>query len=773
MIGCLGWVWQPAASLNAQTVTGQITGRVVTGDGNALPDVLIRVGKSNIVGLTNRDGQFHIQNVAPGSVDIALTRIGYEQKIINHIPITADSTYDLGRIVLTARVLFFGETVVSATRSRNPAYSTSSPLNVVSASQLAERAVKTSAEALREETGIFVQKTSHGGGSAIIRGLGSNQILLLVDGIRLNNSTYRLGNHQYLTTVDANMLSQIEVIRGPNSVLYGSDALGGSINLISKKPLFSSDGPKLNYRWLNRYATADEEKTSYGELALMGKRWGFFAGLGYKDYGDLKRGEHSEHAELEKSKHGAVQSPTGFSAYDANVKLMFRATSQQYWTLAYQLSRQNKVPRYDKYENDDYHRWLYHPQKRDLFYLTYENHLQAKWLQNIKATVSWHRQEEGREQQKRFDSEITDENDIVHTAGIGLQFNPLFRNHSLVYGFDVYYDRVASRANTMNPFTRIKQWQTRGRFPDGAVYVTGGVFWQDQWQISPSLRLLLGSRFSYVDTEFRGEPGPVQQQFSAHTTSLGLIYAVTSYFNLTANLGQAFRAPNLSDITKLGESKGRVYEVPNHDLKPEKMLNIDIGLKIYSDRAKMTVSAYYAQIYDLLASADATYHGSTTIQRNGEEYIIKSKQNIGRAYMRGVEFSLDCLMLDNLHLYGNGHSTFGQNTTLNEPIGGIPPTCGLLGLKWMESGFFATAYGRFAARQNRLSADDLDDPRIPEGGTPAWWILNIRAGATVFDSCRLQFGVENIFDLNYREHGSGVNGPGRNFIVSLEIAKSK
>jgi hemoglobin/transferrin/lactoferrin receptor protein len=371
----------------AQSITGRIIGRVVSNEGAAISDVQIRIGNIDENIFTDKEGKFVVEKVDPGIYDIKLDRIGFESKFIDNIQVTKDSTYDTGTIVLTARFLPFDEIIVTATRIENLPFEVSKPLNIVSSAQIKERAARTSAEALREETGIFVQKTNHGSGSAIIRGLGSNQILILVDGIRLNNSTYRLGNHQYLTTIDPNSLNQIEVVRGPNSVLYGSDAIGGTINLITQKPAFSSSGAKTDFRFLSRYATADEEKTNHGEASLSSKRWVLMSGFTVQDLGDLKRGNNSRHVELEKSKNGIIQSPTGFRSYDADFKLIFNSVQDQYWTLAYQLCRQVKVPRYDKYENEDYYRWFYNPQKRDLLYLTFENHFKNRYFQKLQASI--------------------------------------------------------------------------------------------------------------------------------------------------------------------------------------------------------------------------------------------------------------------------------------------------------------------------------------------------------------------------------------------------
>ena len=763
----------------AYSKSGKIQGYVIDLNGKPISNLHVIIDRTNLGDLTDEKGYFLVENIPAATYDVKFDHIGFNTKIIKSITVQKDRIFNFGKITLEQKVLTLRGVVITATRSNQQTFDVSQPINVISENTIKQRHAKTSAEALREEAGVFIQKTNHGGGSAIIRGLSSNQILILVDGIRLNNSTYRLGNHQYLTTVDHHIVRQIEVVRGPTSVLYGSDALGGTINLITQKPYLKNNNFNLNYRILGRYASADNEKTIRSEFSIHNHKIALQTGFSIKDYEDLRRGKNSDYPQLEKSTNDQKQSPSGFKAYDFDSKLVYSPTAFQTLILAYQMSKQKNVPRYDKYENNNYFRWFYQPQNRDLVYLLYENSLQTKFVTSCRAALSFHRQQEGRQIQQKVASLLTKEIDDVRTLGLTLQFNSLYKQHLLTYGAELYFDKVYSKRFFIDSETNTTAQDLRGRYPNGAEYSSIGFFLQDEIHFSQRLTMTAGLRFSYFFTEFKLPLDStavfnlenVNQNFQSVTGSVGGIFKLSDQIFLNLNAGQAFRAPNLSDISKLGESKGNTYEVPNTNLEPEKMISFDVGFKLNFDRLTANASAYHVKICDLLSSADVVYYGASILEIDGTVYKIKQKNNIGNAYIQGFEAALNFNLYKHLSLFSNITATYGHNTTSDEPAGGIPPTFGLLGLFWQTETYFIETNLRFATKQNRLSADDMDDPRIPLGGTPGWQTYNLRAGINILKFYSLQFAVENIFDYNYREHGSGINGPGRNFIVSLELKK--
>jgi outer membrane receptor protein involved in Fe transport len=593
--------------------------------------------------------------------------------------------------------------MVTATRTSRSLMAVPRAVNVVGPAAMAERAPRNSAEALREEGGIQIQKSEHGGGNAIIRGMGSSQVLLLVDGIRLNNSTYRFGNHPYLATVDNSMLNRIEVVRGPGSTLFGSDAMGGTVNMITRTPGFGGTALTAQGRASARYASADGERIGRLEGTVQGRGFALAAGAGYKDAGDLKRGASEDQPLWETSP--VTQSPSGYRGYDYDGKLVFGPSERHRFSLAWQSARRPEVPRFDRYEDPGFHRWLYTDQERDLGYLMYEHSGSQSWPDRpvpLRFFTSVHRQEEGRDIQRSAAGSRTREFVEVYTYGFGGQAGYRRGKHEWTLGGEAYLDKVESFRDVTDAAGATTR-QLLGLFPDGAYYGSYGAFLQDEWRAHPDWTLTAGARYSLARMDFHLPASPaldlgfgnVREDFRALTGSLGASYRIRNGIHLQAGLSQGFRAPNLSDVSKNGEANTSsdarfTYEIPNPDLEPEKMVSTDVGIKADLPGLKASLFAFRSGVRDLLGTRTASYQGDSAREIDGRRYILLSKQNIGEAVLWGLE---------------------------------------------------ADALARLHSRLWRL-------PRA----------FTVHAG------------VENLLDYNYREHGSGINAPGRNFIASLEWA---
>ncbi len=750
--------------LTAKTL---IYGRVADVNGNPVRDAHVYTSPARQNDVTDSEGRFHLANLPFGQYTLFIDHIGYSPLLIPFSLSENNTHINLDTLYLAAEVYSGQDIVVTASRLQTESADTPRFTNLVSRAVIQKRDVATSAELLREEPGIFIQKTNHGGGSAIIRGLSSNQILLLTDGVRLNNSTYRLGNHQYLTTVDNNSLERIEAVHGPGSVLYGSDALGGVLNLISLQPYYV-DSARVKLSGFSRYATADNEKTVHAAINYMGSSLFAYAGASYKSYGDLREGRGEPQAVLSLNP-GKKQTPGGFDGYDANFILGWKISESQRLKFNAQFSRQNHVPRYDKYLYNNNYLWEYHPQIRSMAYLRHTLFKPFEAIQLWETTLSYQIQEEGRRKQKTITAVLNEERDRTGTAGFSsvARFVPI-GDHHIISGFDLYRDKVSSTAWRINGANR---QPAGGRYPDGALYDSFGIFLRDTYNGWKDTPLILGARYSAYNTTFRLDqplfPEPLHLNFSALTLSAAVRHGLNRNNDISFSVAQAFRAPNLSDLAKIGESKGDTYEVPNQSLQPEQMLSYDLGWKLHTQKISWKTAVYYSRIDNLISSAYSSYRGKDSIAVDGQLFRVKSKQNTGRAFITGLESALHFQPAPLWMVRLQMAYTYGYNLSLKEPVGGIPPLFGEISTERQFRNWELSAYMRFASAQKRLSTDDRDDPRIPPGGTPAWYTLNLRLRYSLSPNIRLQLRLENILDRLYREHGSGINGPGRNGVISL------
>lgn len=769
----------------AQDNKAAISGIVIDSE-KSLPLELVRftVSGSNSGAVSDKDGYFLIRGLPPGMVRLSISRIGYREQTLN-VSVPDRATLDL-RITMVATVLVIDENiVVTATRTPESVYKIPALVSILNSRTIQDKNVQQTPELLREAVGVTVQKTNQGGGSPIIRGLKANRLLFLVDGIRMNNATYRSGNFQYLNTIDTQALERVEVVHGPNSVMYGSDALGGVINAISAKPEIGHKGGfKTGGGVSSQVSTADRTRATSINLSTTHFFWGAKLSAAYKSFGDVIRGDSGGAKLMNRLRNDSrtsrilnrTQRPNGYDAYDINARLRFQVADLQEMFFTYQANRQKGVPRYDVVETLRDSLRLIDPQTRNLMFIRYVNNRKSRWYNNITASLSFHRQSE-----RRFRFRFNNPNARIdqmgtNTYGGQLHFNKFIGvSHHLVYGSDVYYDDIQSASYLKNIETG-SQLPSLPIIPNGSSFLSHGVYIQDDWEISPAWSLTSGIRYSYskLRAPFAFNPGsPVQfgtitQTSSALTGSLGLQHQINETISFVSNLGQGFRTPNLDDSSKLGLGKGgTIYEIPRNTLVPEKSISLDGGIKLKHEHMQANIIGYYNAISDLLIRKSTTFNGSPTIIDGGDTLHVYHKENAGKAFTTGLAVNAMIELNQSMAFKGNFSYTYGQNATDAEPLTGIAPFNGVFALHWRNSKYSLETNVRFAIEQTRLSSEDKLDLRIPEGGSPSWHTMNLRTGVKIRDHIDLQVSVANLFDRNYREHLSGLNAPGRNFIFGL------
>jgi len=689
---------------------------------------------------TDRQGRFVFTNLAEGTYQLRVSSVGYrttEQSV-------TWSAGTAGPVVINVQpaVIQLNEQLVTtAQRTEAPEFVRPEVISVVTPRDLRQRAPRSVPEALIGVTGVFLQKTNHGGGSPFVRGLTGQQTLLLVDGIRLNNATFRSGPNQYLNTIDPQSVGQIEVVRSTGSVAYGSDAIGGVVNVLTKSPQFTEQGGFTGNVFL-KAATQGMEYTGRVEVGYQSANVAVLGGLAYRKFGDLVAGQGL----------GRL-TPTGYSQISGDVKAKFRLSDRYVATVAYQDLEQDSVPLYHrvKLENFAYHQ--FDPQRRQLTYARLEGFYNRRFLQSVQLTASWQRQIEGRQSQRNANPTAVYERDETATTGLTLLMNAeptsVWRMQN---GVEWYYDRVVSSREDVNTQTRAVT-KRRGLYPDRATMSSLALFSLHTFTLN-RLTLTAGGRYNAFQITTPNETlGEASIQPSALVGNLGASFAVLPAVRLVASVQSAFRSPNVDDLGTLGIVDFR-YEVPNANLEPERSLNTEAGVKVRTSRFSAALLAYNNRLTNFISRVRA---GRDSIQG----YPVYLKQNSAESYIRGFEADAEYEFIRNWLAYGSMTYTFGQNVTAAEPFRRIPPLNGRVGVTYQPAdGWWARAEFLYAGAQTRLAQGDKDDNRIGKNGTAAWQVINLNGGYR-WRNVTISAELQNLTNEAYRTHGSGVDGVGR------------
>ncbi len=701
----------------------------------------------------------------------------------------------LGRIALLALVALLlpgsalaGEAEASAQHSTLDEIlvtATRTDLRVFDAPYMAERIdsgyiqdrkmAKTMTELFADTPSITPQKTSAGQGSPYLRGLTGFRTLLLIDGIRLNNSTFRDGPNQYWNTIDPYTVERLEIVRGPSSVLYGSDAIGGTVNAITRSARVAPGGFNWHRRLYYRYGTADNSNIGRAEISgNLGQELGFIAGMSLTDYGDIVAGGDT-----------GRQPKTGFDQRACDLKLDYYPTPDSKLTFGHQCFRQDDAWRaHATIYGTPWHgttvgtdRVRVFDQERELTYLQYEVKNLGSFIDAARFSLSRQRQAET-EERVRSNLQRNYQGFTCDTLGLSAQFQSKTPLGHFTYGGELYRDFVNSFRRDYNPDGSLKKVRIQGPVADDATYDLLGFYIQDQVPITERLDAILGVRWTYaradaddVEDPATGTEISVRNNWRNLSASGRLLYHLNDNWNLFGGVSQGFRAPNLSDLTRFDISRSGELETPSPNLKPEKYISYEIGAKANYARWSGQVAFFYTAIRDMIDR----YPTGNIIGGNAEV----QKANIGSGHMCGVELQAQYRLSPQWTLFGGAACVRGETDTYPTsamvkercPMSKVPPPTAVLGVRWQRPGgrLWFEAVTRMAAKQHRLSpADERDTQRIPPGGTPGYGVLTLRGGMKVTKDLKLNAAIENVFDKDYRIHGSGQNEPGRNFVLSAD-----
>ncbi|MFZ1291648.1 MAG: TonB-dependent receptor [Melioribacteraceae bacterium] len=602
------------------------------------------------------------------------------------------------------------------------------------------------AAALSGTTGVWMQQTNHGAGSPFIRGMTGNQTLILVDGIRLNNSTFRYGPNQYLNTINLIEIKRVEILRGSGSVQYGSDALGGVVHIVSKSPRISLAN-KVNGGVQIKYLSDDMEKSANAFVEYSTESSGYQAMFSFKNFGDIIAGNGI-----------GKESPSSYDEYSINLKNNHLLKENILLTYSYQYFRQNDVDRFDQVDERGYEYYKFDPQIRQLAYLKSELFSENKFYKNISFTLSWQQSLEERKTKKLIEEVSTFEKDVINTWGANLLVlsQPL-EKLKINSGIEYYFDFINSSAKVKNidnnSFT-----DKRGLYSDGSKFHNISIFSLSNLKLN-NFEIGLGGRYNLasliIEDDVFGKPKINPDAITGH---FSVTYNINQLLKIISKINTAYRIPNINDVSTFGLFDFGI-EVPNNNLSPETSTNYEIGIKLFRPKIKSSIFVFRNNLTNLIDRVKSTYNGNDFY--NGE--AVYTKENVGEAYIQGIEFDINLSLTESLFLSNNLNYTYGQNISKNEPMRRIPPLNGALAISYyLYEELGINLEYLFASEQNRLSSGDLDDHRIDKNGTPSWNILNLFTNYNI-GLFNFGIGINNIFNEAYRTHGSGIDGIGRSY----------
>ena len=669
---------------------------------------------------------------------------------------------------------------------------------------------QTAADLLQNSGQVFVQKSQLGGGSPMIRGFATNRLLLSVDGVRMNTAIFRGGNIQNVISIDPYTIANTEVIFGPGSVIYGSDAIGGVMNFFTRPAYFSGrDSLLLQGNANYRFASANGEQTIHADVNVGKKKWAFFTSATFNNFGDLIMGSHGPEEylrpfyvanvngtdELVPNNNPKKQRPTGYDQVNLMQKIAYKPNTNWRYDLGLYFTKTSSFARYDRLiqpnDSGDGLRsaeWYYGPQKWFMGNFQVYKQGRGKFYDGIKLTAAYQQFEESRNERIFQDPILNRTAEKVDAFSGNIDFeNKKLGNLSLYYGTEYILNKVQSDGSRLNVQNATLS-DAPSRYPDGSSWQTLAGYINGEYKLEPNLTLLGGLRYSHVwlvadfDTTFYPFPfTDTRLENGALTGSIGMSWFPKEDWQITLNGSTGFRSPNIDDVGKVFDSEPGSVVVPNPDLLPEYAYNAEIGImKNFKDKLVLKGAAYYTYLVDALVRRDFTFNGQREILYNGELSNVQAIQNAARAYVYGFELGLDASLTNTLSLRGNLTFTDGieeDDSGVDTPARHVAPTFADLHLVWKKQGWTADFFLNY---NGELEYDDLafserNKPflyAVDANGnpySPSWYTLNLRSQWQISPTVRLSATLENLTDQRYRSYSSGIAAPGINAILGLHI----
>jgi len=732
-------------------------------------------------------------------------------------------------IYLTNESEQLDEVVISLFKKEEKANRIAEQIAVLNSRDIQKVSAQTSADLLATIPGIKVQKSQFGGGSPVIRGMESNRVLLVVDGVRMNNAIYRKGHLQSSITVTPNMLEKTEVVFGPSSVVYGSDALGGVIHYYTKTPKLSEEN-EVESQVFSRFSTVNHEVTTSVSAEIKRKNWASLTSVSYSDFGDLKAGKKRSHGfddwgkvffyseningnykeNPTRNSNPNLQRNTGYTQTDVLQKFFVPLSKNTDLKVNLQYSSSSDIPRFDRLaELKDgelkFAEWFYGPQKRFLASTQFLINPNNSWIENGTITAAYQNLQESRIQRKFGSLDRSNREEVVDVFSVNGDFSVSLtedKKRTLSYGFEFAYNDLKSIA--LGKELNIVEGEIAGfsndfniqsRYPDGGSnYLSSAVYVDYRQDITSKSTLNSGIRFTntnlnakWIDQTFiQLAETQIQANHSAVTATLGYVYKPNKNWQINSVISSGFRSPNIDDIGRVREKAGNVT-VPNIQVTPEFAYNAEIGIQKYFNNKKFRFGAnVYYTLLDKYIQRDFVYNADGSIQQvefDGEFGNAVSNQNKAQAYITGFTANYLGKISNAWNTSGFITYTKGRTYDTKEPLSSIPPLFGQFEVTYRADKIELGAAIRFNSQKDvedfnvTEGIDNLDlTPIVNESatddkeryfGSPSWVALGLNGRYIISSNFSIRARLDNLLDQHYIEFASGVASPGRNLSISF------
>lgn len=648
------------------------------------------------------------------------------------------------------------EILVTATRRTVSIADVSSGLTLIDGAAAREQKLVT--DALAAEVGVYLQQTTPGQGAAIIRGLKGSSILHLVDGMRLNNAIFRSAPTQYFALVPTGAVERIEVLRGTPASLYGSDAVGGVVQLVTRVPRFDSARTEYRGEFHAAYDTAELGRMLSGTIDAGNERIATSVSADLLKTGDRRTGS------------GERIGPSGYESRAVRWVVAGRPDDDRSWLVDAHYLEQPETPRVDELvpgfgqAEPSSSEFFFKPNRRVFLHGKY-GHEDGLFGLDWNVDLAWQRIDDD---SMSRDFEATDrrfESNRSDLYGLVVSGSRVSDSGSWVAGVEMYLDEVSSARREENILDG-QVTELTPRFPDGSRIERADLFGNTEQYVSARNILGGGLRISHENVSLPETPVSVAASVSVTDMSgdLGWIFNANDNWQIVANAGFGFRAPNVFDLGTLGNRPGNRFNVPNPNLDSERVVQFDAGARYTGERARFELMLYALDYTDRITSVltgDVTPEGRDIVQ----------SVNAADSTVRGFEGGAGLDLNDTMSLEAVLNYTWSEERvpgSPTEPGDRIPPLSGRLNFSYDAGGDFRLdAWLRFAGEQDRLSSRDIRDIRIDPNGTSGWGILGARGSWDVAGGWLFTLGVDNVFDKRYRVHGSGLDAPGRNLMIGV------